>query len=144
MDALENFAENSTDLYDSLLKKDQWVTAQEGIAEKANIVKDILAKTNVANSNTVDLDKAITEQKVEIASLQYTGKLSKQLQLDVDKHNSQYPPIKVRIFSKAHDRFLIIDDEVYLIGASIKDLGKKWFGFTLMENTSADELLRRM
>lgn len=74
----------------------------------------------------------------------YTGKLTKQLQLDVDKHNSQYPPIKVRIFSKAHDRFLIIDDEVYLIGASIKDLGKKWFGFTLMENTSADELLRRM
>ena len=74
----------------------------------------------------------------------YTGKLTKQLQLDVEKHNSQYPPIKVRIFSKAHDRFLIIDDEVYLIGASIKDLGKKWFGFTLMENTSADELLRRM
>lgn len=74
----------------------------------------------------------------------YTGKLTKQLQLDVDKHNSQYPPIKVRIFSKAHDRFLIIDDEVYLIGASIKDLGKKWFGFTLMENTSADELLRKI
>ena len=74
----------------------------------------------------------------------YTGKLTKQLQLDVDKHNSQYPPIKVRIFSKAHDRFLVIDDEVYLVGASIKDLGKKWFGFTLMENTSADELLRRM
>ena len=45
------------------------------------------------------------------------------------------------MFSKAHDRFLIIDDEVYLIGASIKDLGKKWFGFTLMENTSADKLI---
>ena len=74
----------------------------------------------------------------------YTGKLTKQLQLDVEKHNSQYPPIEVRVFSKAHDRFLVIDDEVYLIGASIKDLGKKWFGFTLMENTSADELLRRM
>ena len=70
MDALENFAEKSTNLYDRLLKSDQWVTAQEGIAEKANLVKDILARTNVANSNTVDLDKAITEQKVEIASLQ--------------------------------------------------------------------------
>lgn len=43
-----------------------------------------------------------------------------------------------------HDRFLIIDDAVYLIGASIKDLGKKWFGFTLMENTSAEELVGRM
>ena len=45
------------------------------------------------------------------------------------------------MFSKAHDRFLIIDDDMYLIGASIKDIGKKWFGFTLMENTSADKLI---
>ena len=74
----------------------------------------------------------------------YTGKISKQLQLDIDKHNAQYPPIKVKTFSKAHDRFLIIDDAVYLVGASIKDLGKKWFGFTLMENTDAEDLMRRM
>ena len=74
----------------------------------------------------------------------YTGKVSKQLQLDIDKHNAQYPPITVRTFSKAHDRFLIIDQTVYLIGASIKDLGKKWFGFTLLENTDAEELLGRM
>ena len=74
----------------------------------------------------------------------YTGKISKQLQLDIDKHNAQYPLIEVRTFSKAHDRFLIIDDTVYLIGASIKDLGKKWFGFTLMENTDAEDLMRRM
>lgn len=70
--------------------------------------------------------------------------ISKQMQLDIDKHNSQYPPVEVGTFAKAHDRFLIIDDQVYLIGASIKDLGKKWFGFTLMENTSAEELLKRM
>ena len=74
----------------------------------------------------------------------YTGNISKQLQLDIDKHNVQYPPITVRTFSKAHDRFLIIDDAVYLVGASIKDLGKKWFGFTLMENTDAEELLERL
>jgi len=74
----------------------------------------------------------------------YTGKVSKQLQLDIDKHNAQYPPITVCTFSKAHDRFLIIDDAVYLVGASIKDLGKKWFGFTLMENTDAEDLMRRM
>ena len=74
----------------------------------------------------------------------YTGKISKQLQLDIDKHNAQYPPITIRIFSKAHDRFLIIDDAVYLVGASIKDLGKKWFGFTLMENTEVEELLGRI
>ena len=74
----------------------------------------------------------------------YTSGLNKQLRLDIARHNSQYPPIDVRTFSKAHDRFLIIDDEVYLIGASIKDLGKKWFGFTLMENTSAADLLSRI
>ena len=74
----------------------------------------------------------------------YTGKVSRQLQLDIDKHNAQYPPITVRTFSKAHDRFLIIDQTVYLIGASIKDLGKKWFGFTMLENTDAEELLGRM
>ena len=74
----------------------------------------------------------------------YTGQLSKVLQLDIDKHNAQYPSINIHTFSKAHDRFLIIDDEVYLIGASIKDLGKKWFGFTLMENTDADNLLQRI
>ena len=74
----------------------------------------------------------------------YTGKISKQLQLDIDKHNAQYPPIVIRTFSKAHDRFLIIDDTVYLVGSSIKDLGKKWFGFTLMENTDAEELLGRI
>ena len=73
-----------------------------------------------------------------------TGKISKQLQLDIDKHNAQYPPVEVRTFAKAHDRFLIIDDAVYLVGASIKDLGKKWFGFTLMENTDAEELMGRI
>ena len=79
-----------------------------------------------------------------VEAVVYTGKISKQLQLDIDKHNAQYPPVEVRTFSKAHDRFLIIDEKVYLVGASIKDLGKKWFGFTLMENTEAEELLGEM
>lgn len=79
-----------------------------------------------------------------VESTIYTSGLNKQLRLDIARHNSQYLPIDVKTFSKAHDRFLVIDDEVYLIGASIKDLGKKWFGFTLMENTSATELLSRI
>ena len=74
----------------------------------------------------------------------YTCRISKQLQLDIDRHNSQYPPVQFKTFSKSHDRFIIIDDKVYLIGASIKDLGKKWFGFTLMEHTTAAELLTRL
>ena len=86
----------------------------------------------------------LSKRAPEVEATIYTGKISKQLQLDIDKHNAQYPPITVRTFSKAHDRFLIIDDAVYLVGASIKDLGKKWFGFTLMENTVADELIEKI
>lgn len=69
---------------------------------------------------------------------------SRQLKLDIEKHNSQYRPIDIRIFTKAHDRFLIIDNEVYLIGASIKDLGKKWFGFTIIESIDAEEIIHRL
>ena len=86
----------------------------------------------------------LSKREDGVEAVIYTGKVSKQLQLDIDKHNAQYPPITVRTFSKAHDRFLIIDQTVYLIGASIKDLGKKWFGFTLMENTDAEELIGRL
>ena len=86
----------------------------------------------------------LSKREVGVEAVIYTGKISKQLQLDIDKHNAQYPSVEVRTFSKAHDRFLIIDEKVYLIGASIKDLGKKWFGFTLMENTAAEELLGKM
>ena len=86
----------------------------------------------------------LSKREDRVEATIYTGKVSKQLQLDIDRHNAQYPPIYVRTFTKAHDRFLIIDQTVYLIGASIKDLGKKWFGFTLLENTDAEELLGRM
>ena len=73
----------------------------------------------------------------------YTRNISRQLSLDFEKHNAQYTPIEVEQFDRAHDRFLCIDDTVYLIGASIKDLGKKWFGFVKLEHTT-DELLSKM
>lgn len=64
----------------------------------------------------------------------YTKSISNQLRLDLQRYNSQYPPIEVEIFSNAHDRFLIIDNtELYHIGASLKDLGKKWFAFSRMD-----------
>ena len=86
----------------------------------------------------------LSKREDGVEAIIYTEKISKQLQLDIDKHIAQYPPITIRTFSKAHDRFLIIDDAVYLVGASMKDLGKKWFGFTLMENTDAEELVERI
>lgn len=74
----------------------------------------------------------------------YTQRVSNQFQLDVDRHNDQYPPIEIKRFNKAHDRFLLVDDEVYHIGASIKDLGRKWFGFTLMRDITATELIHKI
>jgi len=60
--------------------------------------------------------------------------------LDIQKHASQYPPIAVDEFSKSHDRFLLIDDDTYHIGASLKDLGKKWFAFSKMQVKASDLL----
>lgn len=62
----------------------------------------------------------------------YTKQISPQLQLDLNRHNSQYPQVDIRTCQQAHDRFLILDDTVYHIGASLKDLGKKWFAFSKM------------
>lgn len=73
----------------------------------------------------------------------YTKNISRQLSLDFEKHNAQYSPIEVKQFDRAHDRFLCIDDTVYLIGASLKDLGKKWFGFVKLGQPT-DELLSKM
>ena len=79
-----------------------------------------------------------------VAAVIYTKQISKTLQLDIDKHNAQYPAIEVKVFKNAHDRFLIVDEGIYHFGASIKDLGKKWFAVTLMAEYTAAELLLRL
>jgi len=74
----------------------------------------------------------------------YTKNITKQLELDLKKQNSQYPTIVLKKFDLSHDRFLIIDeDEIYHIGASLKDLGKKWFGFSKMDKETF-EMMRRL
>lgn len=76
----------------------------------------------------------------KVAATIYTKKPSAQLQLDIQKHNTQYPPISVVEFDRSHDRFLCIDETVYHLGASIKDLGKKWFAFNRMEMPTTELL----
>lgn len=74
----------------------------------------------------------------------YTANITKHLMLDLKRHNEQYPAIDVHDFKKSHDRFLIIDNqEVYHIGASLKDLGKTWFAFSKI-NLDISELLREL
>ena len=87
--------------------------------------------------------KMLDKRAKGVSAKVYTQTISRQLSLDFDKHNAQYAPIEVEQFDRSHDRFLCIDDTVYLIGASIKDLGKKWFGFVKLEQTT-DELLSKM
>lgn len=71
----------------------------------------------------------------------FNGQISNRLRQDVEKHNKQYPGVTLHKYAKAHDRFLIIDETVYHIGASLKDLGNKLFAFSRMEVMTGSELL---
>ena len=112
-------------------------------------VSDLMRKAKrsiVLIDNYVD-DTVLTlldKRENGVTATIYTQRISSQFQLDVDRHNAQYPLIEIKLFNKAHDRFLLVDDEVYHIGASIKDLGKKWFGFTLMRDITATELINKI
>ena len=84
----------------------------------------------------------LSKRDASVVATIYTRSLSQQQQLDLQRHNQQYAPITVRICQHNHDRFLIIDDEVYIFGASLKDAGKKLFAYIKMQETSSTELLR--
>ena len=100
----------------------------------------ILFDNYVDDSILTLLDKRENTVKATI----YTQKIDKKLQLDIQKHNSQYPPIEIKIIKTIHDRFLLIDNnEVYHFGASLKDLGKKWFAFSRL-NDFASAILNRI
>ncbi|MEI6555319.1 MAG: RhuM family protein [Paludibacter sp.] len=111
----------------------------------ADLVKSA-KKSIVLIDNYVDESVLLLFSKREkgvIATI-YTTKISKELQLDIDKFNAQYEPVEVKVFIKSHDRFLIIDNEmVYHIGASLKDLAKKWFAFSKIE-LDANEMIQKI
>ncbi|MDY6463638.1 MAG: RhuM family protein [Bacteroidales bacterium] len=86
----------------------------------------------------------LDKREAGVTATIYTQKISSQLQLDITKHNAQYPAIDVKEFTKSHDRFFILDNQVYLIGASLKDLGKKWFAVALMTETAPESFLSRL
>ena len=76
----------------------------------------------------------LSKRNIGVSATIYTQRITQQLQLDLDRHNSQYPPIDIRTYRDSHDRFLIVDEtDVYHIGASLKDLGKKMFAFSKLE-----------
>ena len=97
----------------------------------------VLVDNYIDDSVLCQLDKRGTDVSATI----YTPPISKAFRLDLARHNAQYPPIEVKTFIKAHDRFLIIDDSVYHVGASFKDLGKKLTAFSRMEIMTADKFI---
>ena len=86
----------------------------------------------------------LDKRAADVAATIYTQQISRQFRLDLERHNAQYAPIEVRTFRQSHDRFLCIDAAVYHIGASIKDLGKRWCAFSRMEILTPDELIARL
>ena len=86
----------------------------------------------------------LSKRDTSVSATIYTRQLSNQQQLDIERHNQQYPPITVNLCHRNHDRFLIIDDVVYLFGASLKDAGKKLFAYIKMKDTPATELLNNI
>ena len=104
-----------------------------------------------AHTNIILIDNYIDETVLTLLAKReqgtavtiYTKQISKQLQLDLKKHNEQYPAIEIEILTSTHDRFILLDHkELYHIGASLKDLGKKWFAFSRMDDFAAEILNR--
>lgn len=103
--------------------------------------KSIVLIDNYVDESVLTL---LSKRNNKVAASIYTSSVSKQLKLDLKRFNDQYPEIEVKIFTKSHDRFLIIDNEtVYHIGASLKDLGKKWFAFSKIK-IDAKEIINKL
>jgi hypothetical protein len=108
----------------------------------ANLVKQakqsVILVDNYIDETTLTL---LSKRNPNVSATIYTRQLNQQQQLDVQRHNQQYPPIAINVCQRNHDRFLIIDDMVYLFGASLKDAGKKLFAYIKMQEPSAQELI---
>ena len=158
--ALErHVAEQDTEIKDLKNKVDFFVRSSlppvEGIFFDGQIFDayvQIVSLIKQAKHSIVLIDNYIDETTLTMLSKRdnnvsatiYTRQLSNQQQLDITRHNQQYPPITVNICQRNHDRFLIIDDVVYLFGASLKDAGKKLFAYIKMQETPASELLSKI
>ena len=100
----------------------------------------VLIDNYVDESTLLMLEK----RNKDVTATIYTHSIGEQLQLDIDRHNAQYRPITVLRLKRSHDRFLILDDDVYHVGASLKDLGKQWFAIMKMNEITAGDILGKI
>ncbi len=148
---LENDVENiKRDIKNNSLELRQGIFFDGEIFDAYKFVNDIIksAKESIKLiDNYIDESVLILLSKNQnVKTTIYTKTITKQLKLDLQKYNSQYKDIEIRRFDNSHDRFLIIDNKkIYHIGASLKDLGKKWFAFCLLDikNTNILQKLDR-
>lgn len=110
-----------------------------GLIKSANH-RIVIIDNYIDDSVLVQLSKRLPNVEVDI----YCGQISRQLKQDVERHNAQYPGVSLHQYHKAHDRFMIVDEDVYHIGASLKDLGKKLFAFSKMEIMTGSELISKL
>lgn len=103
--------------------------------------RSIILIDNYIDETTLTM---LSKRTNNVSATIYTKQLSQQQQLDVQRHNQQYPPVTIHTIQRSHDRFLIIDDTVYAFGASLKDAGKKLFAYIKMKETLASELLNNI
>lgn len=115
----------------------------DAYAFAANLIKSA-TKTIILIDNYVDESTLmmLSKRNEGVKATIYTAKITEPLLLDLKRHNVEYPPIDIRKYRQSHDRFLIIDSEIYHIGASLKDLGKKWFAFSRLHFTPQELLAR--
>lgn len=104
--------------------------------------KSIVLIDNYADDSVLT---QLTKRTEGVTATVCVSRLTNAFRLDVDRHNMQYPPVRIQVLSSVHDRFLLLDDSVlYTFGASFKDLGKKLFCFTLIESADVVEVVRRL
>lgn len=144
----EKFEQLFKALEDKSLKPKQGIFYDGQVFDAYTFVTDLIrtAKQSIILiDNYVDdtVLTLLTKRKKSIVATIYTKKISTQLALDLQKHKAQYSMIEIKEFKNAHDRFLIIDKKtIYHFGASLKDLGKKWFAFSKMDMQAVDMLNR--
>ncbi len=151
------FETKTDDRFDKVFKaiEEREITPQKGIFFDGQVydahkfVSDIIKsakKSIVIIDNYIDdtVLNQLSKKKKNVSVIIYTKKISQQLVLDAERFNTQYPTLKIKILKESHDRFIVVDDStVYHIGASLKDLGKKWFAFSKF-NTDALGLIEKL
>ncbi len=144
----EKFEQLFNALEDKSIKPEQGIFYDGQIFDAYKFVCDLIRSAThriILIDNYVDESvlTLLSKREAGVTTKILTNSIGKALALDIEKFNQQYPAIDVQTFKSSHDRFLIIDDDIYHIGASLKDLGKRWFAFSKMD-VSAIEMLQRV